>query len=66
MMFVGLILLGLVAYYMFNVSNDRGSCCMNYQPRVNAALGLLNERYARGEIDRAEYLERKQELSRRK
>ncbi len=64
MMFVGLILLALVAYYMFNSANPRGSCYMHYQPRENTALDLLNERYARGEINREEYLERKQELSR--
>ncbi|MHB8072905.1 SHOCT domain-containing protein [Desulfosporosinus fructosivorans] len=62
-MMIGLILLVIVAYYMFKSSNSGGSCCMNYQPHANTALDLLNERYARSEIDRAEYLERKQELS---
>lgn len=62
-MMFGLILLVIVAYYMFNSSNSGGSCCMNHQPHANATLDLLNERYARGEFDREEYLERKQELS---
>lgn len=62
-MMIGLILLVIVVYYMFKLSNSGGSCCMNYQPHANAALDLLNERYARSEIDREEYLERKQELS---
>jgi len=58
------VLLVIVSYYMmFNSSNSGGSCCMNYQPHANATLDLLNERYTRGEIDREEYLERKQELS---
>ena len=61
-MMFGLILLVIVAYYMFNSSNSGGSCCMNHQPNANSALDLLNERYARGEIDREEYLERKQEI----
>lgn len=33
------------------------------QPPSDKALELLNERFARGEIDKAEYEERKQALS---
>lgn len=59
----GLILLVIVAYYMFNSSNSGGSCCMNHQSHTHTAQDTLSERYARGEIDSEDYLERKQELS---
>lgn len=63
-MMIGLIILAIFAFYMFNSSNSSGTWCnMNYQSQPKAALDILNERYARGEIDREDYLERKQELS---
>lgn len=62
-MMFGLILLVIVAYYMFNSSNAGGSCSMNHQSQEHTSLDILNDRYARGEIDREEYLERKQQLS---
>lgn len=65
-MMIGLILLAIVVYYMFNSSNSGGSCCMNHQSHANTSLDILNERYARGEINREEYLERKQELTEQK
>jgi len=57
----GLILLIFIAYYMLDTSNSRGSLDPKYQ-RKNTPLDIVNERYARGEIQREEYLERKQEL----
>ncbi|MHB8072887.1 SHOCT domain-containing protein [Desulfosporosinus fructosivorans] len=62
-MMIGLILLIFIAYYMFSPSNVGGSCCVDHQSQVNTSLDILNQRYARGEIQREEYLERKQELS---
>ncbi|MDR3587522.1 MAG: SHOCT domain-containing protein [Desulfosporosinus sp.] len=62
-MMFGLIILAIAAYYMFNSSKDGGSCCRNYQAQEYTSLDILNDRYARGEINREEYLERKQELS---
>lgn len=62
-MMFGLIILIFVAYYMFNSSNTRGSCCSSHRSQVHTPMDILNERYARGEINREEYLERKQELS---
>nr|WP_075366292.1 SHOCT domain-containing protein [Desulfosporosinus metallidurans] len=62
-MMFGLILLVIVAFYMFSSGNARGSCCTNHQSQAHTLLNILNDRYARGEINREEYLERKQELS---
>lgn len=62
-MMFGLILLVIVAYYLFNSSNSGASCCMNHQSHTHTAQDILAERYASGEIDREEYLDRKQELS---
>jgi len=62
-MMIGLFLLVVIAYYMFSQSSSKASCCLGHQSQVNNPLDILNERYARGEIQREEYLERKQELS---
>ncbi|KJS49886.1 SHOCT domain-containing protein [Desulfosporosinus sp. BICA1-9] len=61
-MMFGLILLVIVAFYLFNSSNFEESRCMNHQSHTHTVQDILNERYARGEIDREDYLERKQEL----
>ena len=65
-MMIGLILLVFIVYYLLNSSNSRGLCCKDYQSQTDTPLDILNERYARGNIDREDYLERKQELSRKK
>ena len=62
-MMFGVIILVLVAYYMFNSSNAGGRCCTNHQSQVYTPMDILNDRYARGEINREDYLERKQGLS---
>jgi len=62
-MMFGLIILVIIAFYMFNSSNARGSCCTNDQSQVHTPSDILNDRYARSEINREEYLERKQEMS---
>jgi len=65
-MMIGLILLIFIAYYMFSPSNAGGSCCVGHPSQSNTSLDILSERYARGEIQREEHLERKQELSGKK
>ena len=65
-MMIGLVLLIFIAYYMFSSSNAGGSCCGGHQSQSNTSLDILSERYARGEIQREEYIERKQELSGKK
>ncbi len=61
----GLIILAFVVYYLFNSSNDRvgRSCSMHDQSQVKTSIDILNERYAKGEIDQDDFLERKQALS---
>ena len=65
-MMFGLLILVIIAFYMFNSSNAGGPCCTNDQFQAHTPSDILNERYARGEIDREEYLERKQEMSGKK
>ena len=60
-MMFGVIILALIGFYIFNSSNDGGSCCTNHQSQVHTP-DILNDRYARSEMNRDEYLERKQEL----
>jgi len=62
-MMFGFVILIFVAYYMFNSSNAGGSYSTNHQSQVHTPMDILNDRYARGEINREEYLERKQEMS---
>ncbi|GAB6155897.1 hypothetical protein JCM17380_46490 [Desulfosporosinus burensis] len=62
-MMLGLILVVVVAFYLSNSSNSNASCCINHQSNTHTAQEILAERYARGEITREDYLERKQELS---
>lgn len=62
-MMFGFILLVIVAFYMFNSSNAMESFFPNHQSQARTSLDILNDRYARGEINREEYLERKQGLS---
>lgn len=62
-MMFGLIILVIVAYYIFNSSHSGGLCCRNHPAHTRTSLDILDERYARGEINREDYLERKQELT---
>jgi len=62
-MMFGLIILVIIAFYMSNSSNAGRSCCTNQESQVHTPIDILNERYARGEINQEDYLERKQELS---
>ena len=62
-MMLGFILLVVVAYFMYNSAEGRGSYSQNQQAQARTPLDILNDRYARGEINREEYLERKQVLS---
>lgn len=62
-MIFGLIILVFIAYYIFGTSNSGGSRNLDYHfYKKTTPMDIVNERYARGEIQRDEYLERKQEL----
>ena len=56
---VGVIWLG---FYLFRRFGNRVPTGGNFQDRLNSAIDILRERYARGEINRDEYEERIQEL----
>ena len=62
-MMFGFIILVIAAFYMVNSSDAGGSCCTNDQSQVHTPMDILNDRYARSEINREEYLQREQELS---
>lgn len=62
-MMFGLIILIIAAFYYFNSANHERRFSLNNQMSAQTPLDILNERFARGEIDREEYLERKQVLS---
>lgn len=56
----GLILIGLIIWFIvtFTGQNSR-----HYFERRKSALDILNERYAKGEISREEYKEKKKDIS---
>jgi len=54
------LLVGLVAWLIWSATRRQEPPLR----REQRALGLLDERYARGEIDRDEYLEKKADLER--
>lgn len=55
LLFWGVVIAGIVVGIRWLVHQGRG-------PRSDAALDVLRERYARGEIDREEFLARKRDL----
>ncbi len=55
LLFWGVVIAGIVVGIRWLVHQGRG-------PRSDSALDILRERYARGEIDREEFLARKRDL----
>jgi putative membrane protein len=53
-----IVLLVLVAFVIFALSRGQG----RRNGKASSALDVLNERYARGENDRDEYLQRRQDI----
>ena len=71
MFFIGLVFLGLLIYLIVLLSRNakgqasvtgNGGSTYSAAPNVNDALAILNERYARGEIDDEEYARKKAAL----
>lgn len=69
-MFMGplcLILIGAAIYYFITSASRRESCSVHTYPQQQGhhsgrAVEILRERYARGEITKAQYLQMKDEL----
>jgi putative membrane protein len=57
-LFWGLIILGIAALIKWLIGQPLGGS----NPREKTALDMLQERYARGEIDRDEYEQKKRDL----
>ena len=62
-MMLGLIFLIIVVFYIFNSANHDTRFSLNQQMPAQTPLDILKERFASGEIEHEEYLERKQVLS---
>ncbi|MGC7872799.1 SHOCT domain-containing protein [Desulfosporosinus sp. SYSU MS00001] len=62
----GLIILLIIAYFIYKESYSGGLFGGHHTAHTRNPLDILDERYARGEINREEYFERKAGLSGRK
>ncbi|MGA7455036.1 MAG: SHOCT domain-containing protein [Rhodoplanes sp.] len=63
MIFWPLVLVALVAGVIWFVRSSSSAGAGSQLPRHSSGLDILEERYARGEINRDEYLQKKQEIS---
>lgn len=52
-----IVIIGIAVYMIVNNKN------VNNRNRSNSALNILNERYAKGEIDEEEYNKKKKDLN---
>lgn len=58
---VGLILIAIVVYFLIKYFDENNNNSNTFREKYNA-LDILNERYARGEIDEEEYTKKKKIL----
>ena len=56
---IGIVAFILVIWLTFKLADRRGSTEL---PGARSAISILKERYARGEISKEEYLEKKRDL----
>lgn len=61
-MMFGFVFLLIVLFYLLSTNSAKGSSFVNRQYNSASPLDILNERYARGEINTEEYLEKKKVL----
>jgi putative membrane protein len=53
----------IVWFVVWVTGRGTGSSSPSVRPRTSSALSILEERYAKGEIDRDDYLQRKADLT---
>lgn len=58
---LGLILIAIILYFLIKYLNDNKNASDSFRKKDNA-IDILNERYAKGEIDEEEYNRRKKIL----
>ncbi|MDY0235719.1 MAG: SHOCT domain-containing protein [Gudongella sp.] len=59
---VGLVLIAIVAFFAYKYLHDNKNVSDTFRKKDNA-LDILNERYAKGEIDDEEFNKRKKTLN---
>ncbi len=62
MSLLGIIVIGLGIYLLVHYINENKKQPVQSRTNTNRALDILDERYAKGEIDEEEYKRRKQVL----
>ncbi|HAM88783.1 MAG: hypothetical protein US93_C0002G0069 [Candidatus Falkowbacteria bacterium GW2011_GWD2_38_42] len=60
-LFWGMIIFAIVTFVRM-ASGHSGKWCNHSQEKNNSALNILKERYAKGEIDKKEFEEKKKDL----
>lgn len=58
--FIGVIFIGLIIWLVIRTVNQGGHTY--YPPQKNTALDILKERYAKGEISKEEFEEKKKDI----
>ncbi|MDN6193762.1 MAG: SHOCT domain-containing protein, partial [Alkalibacterium sp.] len=61
--YMGIILIVVVGYFIYKYMEDNQGG-VSTSRKQNSALDILNERYAKGEIDEEEYRNKKESLNR--
>ncbi len=62
MMIIAFITIGVLVYYTFNTNSSKNNN-QGINSNTRNPLDILNERFAKGEIEEAEYLKKKEILN---